>query len=663
MAHSYEDGGPQTRGPISSQPPLLVSGQSWLGRRPASAVRLGLLASLSIILDFGFFEIHSFRPQCLLAHGFPIPKILRHNESEGSPPVYHADVKDNTRLLTPDGAVWKYKVRIIGDVHGGSEWFDAKNKDRLPALLNLMTEEMDLEHGYFTHLIIAGNLLNFMAVPPDQEPPEPHTLLQTLFLGREAKNTDIAEHPWQQDKKKAGWWAEHFLSGGSDKEEGSTDKRKLHTGKDWWSSTDDVSKGIAEIGEGLRGVLREGIEVIWIPGNAERGLSNVWLQSELHRQQHLARDAKITVFEEAAAWEQWGLRVDPGQDIDLFAQDPRGRRPFSYYLDRIMAKHPSHKISQRMISRVALRDAYSSLRMSVGIGTPPLAKPRNCRKLLQEAFRIANDGVAIDMMETFVGGHWNIRLDEDGMFEMPANKTSRHVSVDEVLEEYQTLIQDWIDIEGRDRTESTIKATAYNDYALVMDEQESTEVLVFGHTLEDGQQFLSSGVYATQIGGWTVGAGGTDTCVDVYVGYTTTGFLRPLRLDVFHFKHHHVLTPVSDPWRRGLESLSTLGVMAMITTCLIIVIFTTMVVLLFVYCIRFLCPISKLSQADVDFVKCRGNTAYHASQLDSHLKTEKEFDAQLSTARSPNIFGLALIPFKREVSVFTLIRQSTKKNK
>eukprot|EP01068_Selenidium_serpulae_P007203 Selendium_serpulae@DN4636_c0_g1_i3.p1 len=472
-------------------------------------------------------------------------------------------------------------------------------------------------NGGFTHLVIAGNFLNFASVPPDERPVAPHMVVKTLLLGREATIAETPDVP--QGPKRKSWWHKEPISN-------AVHARQL-LGYKWWSKMPRVAAGVADLGEGFRAVLREGIRVIWLPGDTERGLSDVFLKNELHKQLHLARDAKLTVIDSKHYWEKWGLRVAAGSEVDIFsAKDPKGRRSFSYYLDRLMARHDARTYSQRKISKMAFQEAFSSLRMSVALGTPQLAKPRNCRRLLIEALRLANNGEKVNYDDIVMDGHWNFKLDDNGDYMLPNNETKHDVTFDEILEEYQTLLEDWITLKGTLRTEDTIRATAYDEYSSVpgfMGENNAVELVAFGHTCETHQYTLSNGIFASEIGGWT--DQDSFSYVDVHIGFTTKGSLRPVRLNTFQLKDSSgVPRNVGKTWTRGLSKMSHLGVLSIITTSLVVLIFILLLVLLIAYCIKLLCPMSKLSKEDLDFIKCRRNIERHGSTLNDTIKVSEK---------------------------------------
>eukprot|EP00914_Ancora_sagittata_P005295 GHVO01010837.1.p1 GENE.GHVO01010837.1~~GHVO01010837.1.p1 ORF type:complete len:375 (+),score=62.44 GHVO01010837.1:187-1311(+) len=281
-------------------------------------------------------------------------------------------------------------------------------------------------------------------------------------------------------------------------------------------------------------------------------------------------------------WEMSGVYISSGSSFDILTIPmPGEERAFSYYIERILAsKHPETiPFAEPDVSTAGFRQALANQRLSAGLVVIKLMNPGDMRDVLEKVLNIAY-GEEIDEDLEFYEGHWDYKVDKNG--DWTNDNATSSVTVSDVLDHFSHMIR--VHREGgmgNIKLTQILQSTAYREYDMqLVSLSSSPDVAVLGHPMDDVHEECCGSMYLVRPGAWyekaTAGKAKkksltSRTLADIFVGTTSTGLSRPMRVEI----HHYASAGSSmwgHPWtRERLDSEIWIGLSLILFVTLVLI--------------------------------------------------------------------------------------------
>eukprot|EP01066_Platyproteum_vivax_P014518 Platyproteum_vivax@DN6497_c1_g1_i1.p1 len=253
--------------------------------------------------------------------------------------------------------------------------------------------------------------------------------------------------------------------------------------------------------------LSENKEIVVILGYAEMGVKprvyEDWLGVKSHPNIKIAGSHKI----------RNGVLVHSGADYNLFTgEDPLGRRPFAYYMARVMASKGTRASSLMLPISAVTANFLAEATLSVPLGSLQLAlHSEMMRQLLSKLLACANGGPPLNETTVVVQGHWQTQISNEGRY---VTKGVGDVKIGDVLDQYSNLMNIWRTHYGADYTERVLQSTAYRSWEWLLEELPDIDALVLAGPEQSGFEICCNSQAIVNLGSW-IDQFGTKDVVDL----------------------------------------------------------------------------------------------------------------------------------------------------
>eukprot|EP00916_Digyalum_oweni_P019798 GHVL01033045.1.p1 GENE.GHVL01033045.1~~GHVL01033045.1.p1 ORF type:complete len:477 (+),score=58.14 GHVL01033045.1:90-1520(+) len=246
--------------------------------------------------------------------------------------------------------------------------------------------------------------------------------------------------------------------------------------------------------------LAKKVEVVIILGFLESGLQPLTVKEWLNVKEG---DVHLKVLNDFIM--QNNILIHSGSHLSIFLrEDPAGRRPWGYYLSRLLAYRNETDLTPWDITEQVFKNADMDA----------LTKDKT-RSLLKDSLNLAFDKM-IEEESIVIDGHWAITITFTGEFTYPSD-IDPAVTFKEILDEYSNIIDIW-----RDSIGSTRKFNSLLPVHITKDQFPEAQLAIVGFPIKinlrkDSTPFLVS------VGGWNREK--NLEMIDVIVGYMGTNSL------------------------------------------------------------------------------------------------------------------------------------------